>query len=137
MNKNIPKNLKNATIKRAKNCCEYCRISAIDSYYGFQVDHIISRKHGGKTILENLAYACPDCNRYKGSDLGTFIHDSLKLVRFFNPRIDKWDDHFETDSSGLITAKTDIATGTLKIFSINHPDRIIERQLLWQLGTLS
>lgn len=25
---------------------------------------------------------------------------------------------------------------TLKIFAINHPDRIIERQLVWKLGVM-
>jgi hypothetical protein len=136
MSQKIPKILRKAIIRRANFCCEYCRIADIDSYYGFQVDHIISIKHGGKTLLMNLAYACPDCNRYKGSDLGTYLDDSLNLVRLFHPRIDIWDEHFETDNSGLITALTDIGAATLKVLSINHPDRIIERRLLWQLGLL-
>jgi hypothetical protein len=83
-----------------------------------------------------LAYACPDCNRYKGSDLGTYLDNPLVLIRFFNPQIDDWDDHFEADDSGLISSKTDIGKATLKIFQINHPDRIIERQLLWKLKLL-
>jgi hypothetical protein len=61
----------------------------------------------------------------------------LILTRFFHPRLDKWDDHFETDNSGLISAKTDIGEATIKIFQINHPDRIIERQLLWRVGLIS
>jgi 5-methylcytosine-specific restriction endonuclease McrA len=137
MSKTIPKSFRLVTTKRANNCCEYCRIPNIDSYYGFQVDHIISRKHGGKTILTNLAYACPDCNSYKGTDLGTYLTSSLNLTRFFHPRLDKWDDHFATDNSGFISAQTDIGEATIKIFQFNHPDRIIERQLLWRLGVIS
>ncbi len=137
MSRKIPESLRLATAKRANYCCEYCLIPNIDSYYGFQVDHIISRKHGGKTILANLANACPDCNRYKGTDLGTYLTISLILTRFFHPRLDKWNDHFETDNSGLISPKTDIGEATIKIFQINHPDRIIERQLLWRLGLIS
>ena len=136
MSQNIPKYLRQATALRANYCCEYCHITHIDSYYGFQVDHIISRKHGGNTTLINLSFACPDCNRYKGSDLGTYLDDLTVLIRFFNPRLDNWDDHFETDNTGLITSKTDIGAATLKIFAINHPDRIIERQLLWKLGLI-
>ncbi len=137
MSKKIPKSLRLAAAKRANYCCEYCLIPNIDSYYGFQVDHIISRKHGGRTILLNLAYACPDCNSYKGTDLGTYLTLALILTRFFHPRLDKWDDHFEADDSGFITPLTDIGEATVKIFQINHPDRIIERQLLWRLGLLS
>jgi hypothetical protein len=136
MSHNIPKYLRNAVALRSNFCCEYCRISQIDSYYGFQIDHIISRKHGGKTILLNLAYCCPDCNRYKGTDLGTYLDNSNIFIRFFNPRLDDWDEHFDSDNSGLITSKTDIGMATLKIFAINHPDRIIERQLLWKLGLI-
>jgi hypothetical protein len=137
MSKTIPKSFRLVTTKRANSCCEYCRIPNIDSYYGFQVDHIISRKHGGKTILTNLAYACPDCNSYKGTDLGTYLTSSLNLTRFFHPRLDKWDYHFATDNSGFISALIDIGEATIKIFQINHPDRIIERQLLWRLGVIS
>jgi 5-methylcytosine-specific restriction endonuclease McrA len=137
MSQNIPKYLRKAAASRANFCCEYCRIPNIDSYYGFQVDHIVSRKHGGKTTINNLAYACPDYNRYKGTDLGTFLENPLILVRFFNPRLDNWNEHFDTNNSGLIISKTEIGTATIKIFAINHPDRIIERQLLWQLGLIS
>ncbi len=136
MSQKIPKPLRLATAKRANNCCEYCHLPNIDSYYGFQIDHIISRKHKGKTVLSNLAYACPDCNSYKGTDLGTYLTSTLVLTRFFHPRLDNWDDHFQTDNSGLISPKTDVGEATIKIFQINHPDRIIERQLLWRLGLI-
>jgi 5-methylcytosine-specific restriction endonuclease McrA len=35
------------------------------------MEHIIAEKHGGTTFLENLALACPYCNRAKGTDLGS------------------------------------------------------------------
>jgi HNH endonuclease len=136
MSQKIPTALRNIVALRANYCCEYCHIPELDSYYGFQVDHIVSRKHDGKTELENLAYACPDCNRYKGSDLGTYLDESLEFTRFFHPRIDDWLSHFEIQSSGLIIGKTDCGIATIKIFAINHPDRIIERKLLWQLGII-
>jgi hypothetical protein len=42
---------------RANNRCEYCRIHQDDSYLSFQIDHIISQKHGGTNDLSNLALA--------------------------------------------------------------------------------
>jgi 5-methylcytosine-specific restriction endonuclease McrA len=49
--------------ERAKRCCEYCLVHEDDVYFGCQVDHIISKKHGGKTEADNLAYAGIFCNR--------------------------------------------------------------------------
>ncbi len=136
MSHKIPEALRKTAFQRAFNRCEYCRLPALDSYYGFHVDHIRSIKHGGATSIENLACSCPDCNRNKGTDLGTFLDDDTELVRFYNPRKDVWDDHFEMDESGMIDHKTNIGAATVKIFQFNHPDRIIERRLLWPIGLL-
>lgn len=122
---------------RANFRCEYCRLPEIDSYYGFQCDHIISWRHKGLTNLENLAFACLDCNRNKGTDLGTIISGSPTIVRFYNPRIDDWDEHFEMQETGLIEPISEIGTATVQFLDINHPDRIIERQLLIRLGLIS
>lgn len=134
MSKKIPLYLRNSVNLRANKRCEYCQIPDIDSYYGFQIDHIISRKHDGETHLDNLAYACPDCNRYKGSDLGTYLNANTDFVRFYNPRKDTWNEHFEIDDAGQITGKTLTGVATTKIFAFNHPDRIIERRILVELG---
>ena len=79
---------------RAKSVCEYCLIHEEDTYFGNQVDHIISEKHGGTTEEHNLAYACSYCNRNKGSDIGSIVRQTAQLNRFFNLRIDLWTDHF-------------------------------------------
>lgn len=36
---------------RADYLCEYCLIGEDDTFFGCQIDHIISRKHGGETAL--------------------------------------------------------------------------------------
>jgi hypothetical protein len=102
----------------------------------FQVDHIRSLKHNGDTVLSNLAYCCPDCNRYKGSDLGSFLgEDERSLVRFFNPRIDAWEDHFALEE-GVIQAKSPHGSVTIAIFQLNSPQRILYRQALVESGLL-
>ena len=136
MSLKIPANLRVAAAERAGNRCEYCHLPAGDSFYGFHIDHIISKKHSGETVLGNLACSCPDCNRNKGTDLGTYLDDNQQLVRFFNPRIDVWKAHFELLPTGVIHPRTEIAEATVKILQINHPDRIIERKLLMRLDLL-
>jgi HNH endonuclease len=66
---------------RANQLCEYCLIAEADTFYGCQVDHIISLKHGGTSELHNLAYAGALCNRAKGSDIAS-ISTSGELSRF-------------------------------------------------------
>ena len=64
----IRDDLRRLVAARADRLCEYCLIHEDDAYFGCEVDHIISVKHGGPTVAENLAYACAFCNRQKGSD---------------------------------------------------------------------
>lgn len=68
----LSESLRQQVINRACNRCEYCQLPAGISFYPHEVDHVIALKHGGQTIESNLAYACWRCNRYKGSDLGSF-----------------------------------------------------------------
>jgi len=118
---------------RAEFRCEYCLVRQAVSFYRFHIEHIKSRKHGGLTILENLAYSCPECNAHKGTDVGTFAEDDKLLVRFFNPRTDIWLEHFELDDAGIFGI-TEIGKATEKILRFNDPERLIYRRQLTRLG---
>ncbi len=65
--------LRRIVVARAEGLCEYCLIQDIDTYFGCEIDHIISEKHGGPTTEDNLAYACLFCNKSKGSDVGSIV----------------------------------------------------------------
>ena len=43
---------------RARHKCEYCRLPEWTSLLPHQIDHVIARKHGGKTEISNLTLAC-------------------------------------------------------------------------------
>ncbi len=133
MSRNIPETIRKAVAERSGNRCEYCRRLEGDSFIKFQVDHIISRKHRGQTILENLAYACAICNGNKGSDIGTILTETNVFVRLFNPRKDDWFDHFEV-AEGLIYSKTDIGEATILVLNFNEVNRILERLDLIEAG---
>ena len=125
---NISISLKRKVAERAHYCCEYCLAFEGHAFIRFQIDHIISKKHGGTSNPENLAYSCFFCNNFKGTDLGTFIKED-RLVRFFNPRKNVWIDHFEFDGP-ILHARTEIGAATVKILRINDPERLSERQAL-------
>lgn len=129
----IPEKMRLIVAARANFCCEYCRIHQDDLFFTFQDDHIISIKHGGKTELGNLAYTCVVCNQNKGSNLGTFLPNSKRLIRLFNPRKDKWTTHFSIEY-GEIVPKTLIGAATIKVLDLNNIDRIILRQALMDDG---
>ncbi len=119
--------------ERAGHLCEYCLIHADDTFFGCEVDHIISEKHGGPTEAENLAYACAFCNRCKGSDVGSIIPETGGFSRFFNPRIDSWSDHFALHET-VIKSLTDIGAVTATILRFNVSERLLERGALREIG---
>jgi len=126
--------LRRLVARRAQGLCEYCLIHEADAYFGCQIDHIVSEKHGGPTTEENLAYACLFCNRYKGSDVGSIVDDTSSFVRFFNPRTDLWSDHFELLEDMTIAPLSEIGIATVRILGVNSFQRILERQRLNEEG---
>ena len=86
--------LRRQVTERASGRCEYCLISAVDAFFPHEADHIIAEKHGGATTIDNLALACFDCNRFKGSDIASLDPDTGELVALFNPRTEGWNEHF-------------------------------------------
>ncbi|MFN0213931.1 MAG: HNH endonuclease [Saprospiraceae bacterium] len=129
----IPLTIRQAVAERANCRYEYCLMLEAEFFVAFEIDHIVSLKHGGSNDLENLAFACPHCNQHKGSDLGTYVSESNRLTRLFHPRKDTWEKHFEVDE-GEIMPLTKIGAATIKVLDINNPDRIILRRLLIQAG---
>lgn len=134
MSRKIPQNLRNTVAQRAGYRCEYCLTSEADSVIAFEVDHIFPVKHGGPTSLENLAYTCIICNRQKGSNIATAEYPSRQFISLYNPRTDKWTEHFDL-AEGLIIAKTEIGAATIKVLDLNHVERIMERQLQIRSGS--
>ena len=51
--------------------------------------------------MENLAWACIFCNLYKGPNLASFDPDTGELTRLFNPRLDRWYEHFRLDGARI------------------------------------
>jgi len=80
---------------RAQDVCEYCRLpQQVAGFARFQVEHIKSKQHHGNDQPENLAWACPRCNAYKGPNLTSIDPESQELALIFNPRNDVWEEHF-------------------------------------------
>jgi len=115
--------------ERASALCEYCHLPNTLTTLPFQIDHIIAEKHGGPTILENLAYCCLHCNAFKGPNIAGVNRDTQEVVRLFHPRRDIWEDHFTWDSARLL-GRTSVGQATIEVLAINAPYRLEVRQTL-------
>lgn len=133
MNRYVSEELRRRVITRAEHLCEYCLIDIEDTFFGGEMDHIVSVKHGGITEADNLAYTCQPCNRNKGSDLGSMYWPSGQLVRFFHPRTDHWADYFALHGA-RIQPLTAIGEVTARILDFNSEERLQERQGLIAQG---
>ncbi|MCL6533044.1 MAG: HNH endonuclease [Armatimonadetes bacterium] len=133
MRRRVSPKIRAFVAQRAGYRCEYCHIHESDTFYGCQVEHIISLKHGGTNDPDNLAYACAFCNYAKGTDIATVLDDADHPVRLFNPRRDRWEDHFTLEGAYIIPL-TKVGEATVRLLGFNHPLRLAERELLIKTG---
>lgn len=128
----ISHELRQTIAARTTLLCEYCLIAEADTFYGCEVDHIISLKHGGSSKADNLAYACALCNRSKGSDIGSICAIG-EFTRFFNPRSDRWAEHFLLEQA-VIRPLTTVGEVTAHILEFNNSPRLHEREEMIRFG---
>jgi hypothetical protein len=117
--------------QRANHCCEYCLFPAKIALLPFQIDHVISQKLHGPTSAENLALSCERCNSHKGPLAAGFLDG--QHVRLFNPRTDRWLDHFEWNGPHLV-GTTQVGKVTIDVLAINLPYRVALRASLKDEG---
>jgi hypothetical protein len=117
----ISEEIRRQVTDRANRQCEYCLIREEDSGFRHQVDHIVSRKHGGAPSLENLALACVLCNRYKGTDIAAIDSETSGVTLLFNPRQDRWDDHYRIEN-GRIVPTSPVGRVTASLLSSIQPN---------------
>lgn len=127
--------LRRLVAERANHACEYCLVPEIAVLAPHEIDHVIAEKHGGPTEQENLALACTLCNKHKGSDVASVDPSDGEIVRLYQPRRDRWQDHFQL-KDGNIEPLTSIGLVTVRLFQMNRPQRLEERKLLLQAGVL-
>ena len=125
----IPAALRRSVIERAQGRCEYCRISEYTGFVPHEIDHIVAQKHGGLTEADNLALSCALCNKYKGSDIASLDPETGHLTLLYHPRRDRWSDHFQLQGAQF-TPLTSVGRTTVRLLKLNHPDRLVERELL-------
>lgn len=129
----LPAHLRALVVARARESCEYCLVHADYAAFRHEIDHVIAVKHGGATDAGNLAYACAQCNRFKGSDVAALDPQTDEVVPLFNPRRQQWHEHFRLDGP-LIVSLSDFGRATERLLELNQIDRVLLRQELIAAG---
>ena len=120
---------------RARDVCEYCLLPTSGE---FHVDHIIpgavwaayvagriralppAGAMRGPEHLDNFAWCCAFCNVAKAQQVA--YRTGRRLVRLFNPRRDRWSEHFTFFHSYLIIRGiTPVGRATQVALAFNDP----------------
>jgi CRISPR/Cas system Type II protein with McrA/HNH and RuvC-like nuclease domain len=101
----------------------------------FHIEHIQAQQHVADDSLENLALACPDCNRHKGPNLTTPDPQTRTIVLLFHPRQDVWEDHFEY-LGALLIGRTSVGKATVRLLQMNVEEKIEMREALQTNGEM-
>jgi HNH endonuclease len=127
---NVPLSFQRRVRLRAGQRCEYCGMPQAGQEATFHVDHVLPRRDGGPTTLENLALACVSCSLRKGARTEARDPRSGEMVGMFNPRTQSWEDHFELAGSFLIVGKTPTGRALVELLRMNRPAAVKIRQWL-------
>jgi len=129
----MEKALETEVQRRAQHRCEYCLLQDRAEWLQFQIDHIISLKHGGSTVSENLAWSCFPCNSYKGPNIAGIDPVTGKLMPLFHPRRDRWSEHFQWNGP-ILVGLSPVARATIQVLWMNHPRTVALRAALIEEG---
>jgi hypothetical protein len=133
--KRVTAEQRQAVLKRARGCCEYCKSQARFATQSFSIEHIIPRQSGGETTLDNLALACQGCNNHKYTKTETRDPISDNVVPLYHPRQQRWHDHFAwNDDFALVIGLTPIGRATLKALQLNREELVNLRRVLYAMG---
>ena len=124
MNPNYP-----AVATRAAHRCEYCHAPEAAFNFPFEVEHIHPVSAGGSGDDANLALGCRSCNLYKATYTTGLDPGTGERVALFNPRRDRWADHFVVGADGVIEAPTATGRATIEQLRINSPRQVAARRL--------
>jgi hypothetical protein len=130
----MDRKLRALVVRRAKYRCEYCGLPEVHALVvPLHLEHVIAKKHHGRTRYSNLALACHHCNLHKGTDLVAIDPRTMKRASLFNPRRHKWPHHFRWEGVFLV-GRTRIGRATVRLLAINDQDMIDLRTRLQEEG---
>jgi hypothetical protein len=127
--------LKAAIRQEANYRCGYCLAEEVLMGVSLAIDHIVPLAAGGTDEPVNLWAACRQCNELKNSRTTAEDPQTGELVPLFNPRTQRWSEHFAWDADTyFILGITAIGRATVEALQINRIIMVRARQRWTHLG---
>ena len=131
----IPVELQRHVRERFASCCAYCRTAEDLTATTFEFEHIVPRSAGGETVLDNVCWSCPTCNRFKSDRSSARDPESQAEVRLFHPHRDRWPDHFAWNEDNTeVVGLTPIGRATIVALKMNRPQLVRVRRMWVAMG---
>jgi HNH endonuclease len=94
-----------------------------------EIEHLIPLAKGGTSDETNLWLSCPLCNRFKADRISARDPETGGVVPLFNPRNQRWSDHFRWSEDGLrVIGLTPVGRATVDALHLDDdPDALIVR----------
>lgn len=126
---------KNLIFESSNGLCEYCHSQAEYSFAAYSIEMVVPKSKEGQMETRNLAFVCQGCSNHKYRKTEGFDSVTNETVKFFNPRIDVWKEHFAwNEDTSLLVGLTAKGRATIKELKMNRPTLIELRAILVRLG---
>lgn len=117
----IPQEVRAHVAEQAKHRCGYCHTQESVVGMPLEIEHIIPLAAGGSSEEDNLWLACPRCNLYKRDRTHAVDVETGELAPLFDPRHQRWEDHFSWEQGGLtIAGLTPTGRATMAALQLNN-----------------
>ena len=113
---------------RWRHRCGYCLSPQRLVMVRLEIEHIIPVAKGGGRMESNLWLSCPLCNRFKADRTSAPDVDSGTEVSLFNPRIQRWSEHFRWSEDGIrVIGLTPTGRATVALLHLARRSRRTDR----------
>jgi hypothetical protein len=101
-----------------------------------EIEHILPLSRGGSSDESNLWLSCPLCNGFKSDRISAADPTTGHEVDLFNPRRQRWNEHFAWSPDGLrVIGLTPAGRATVALLRLDSdPDAILVRTYWVQAG---
>lgn len=124
----ISKMLRERVEEQAQRRCGYCLSQEDVVGAPMEIDHLLPEALGGLTVEENLWLACTLCNSYKNDRIAALDPETGELVRLFNPRLQRWNEHLAwTPEGDQIVGLTPTGRAAVSALKLNRPTLVRAR----------
>jgi HNH endonuclease len=128
----IPPQVAERVREAAGHRCGYCLSPQRLVMARLEIEHITPLGKGGTDEESNLWLACPLCNGHKSDKVNAVDPETETVVRLFNPRTQKWFDHFRWSADGLrVVGLTAVGRATVIALHLSDDPRALMVRRHW------